>query len=82
MTASGVKDSLAMSVIQKLIATGKTLRRSTPTRSALTPEAVNHLLTEELKKYRGKAIINPLLDMPGKRNHHVQILYDNNCNVI
>ncbi|THG97104.1 hypothetical protein EW026_g4840 [Hermanssonia centrifuga] len=65
MTASGVKDSLAMSVIQKLIATGKTLRRSTPTRSALTPEAVNHLLTEELKKYRGKAIINPLLDMPG-----------------
>ncbi len=66
MTASGVKDSFAVSIIHKLIATGKELRRATLARKALSPDAVNSLLTDELKKYQGKPIMNPLLDMPGE----------------
>ncbi len=66
MTASGVKDSFAISIIHKLIAMGKVLRRSTVARKALSPDDVNSLLTDELKKYQGKPIMNPLLDMPGE----------------
>ncbi|THG93127.1 hypothetical protein EW026_g8024, partial [Hermanssonia centrifuga] len=64
MTASGVKDSFAISIINDLIAAGKVLRKSTPTQKALSAEVVNQLLTKEIKKYKDSPVMNPLLEMP------------------
>ncbi|KAF7790927.1 hypothetical protein EIP86_001886 [Pleurotus ostreatoroseus] len=69
MTATGVKDSLANSIIQRLIAMGKALRRSTPTRKALSKEIVNQILSAELEKFPEGARMNPLLSMPGVDVH-------------
>ncbi|KAH9946546.1 hypothetical protein B0H21DRAFT_808883 [Amylocystis lapponica] len=69
MTASGVKDSLAMPIINRLVAIGKALRRSTSSRKALTPEAVNQTLYEELLKRRDTPVMNPLLGMKGLDPH-------------
>lgn len=65
ITASGVKDTLAMTIINMLIATGKELRRATATRSAVPAAEVNQILIDELKKYEGKPVMNALLMMPG-----------------
>ncbi len=65
MTASGVKYSFAISIINDLIAAGKVLRKSTPTQKVLSAEVVNQLLTEEIKKYKDSPVMNPLLEMPG-----------------
>ncbi|TFK45608.1 hypothetical protein OE88DRAFT_1715312 [Heliocybe sulcata] len=65
MTATGVKDSFATPLINRLIAMGKTLRRSTEDRAALTPEEVNALLTEELMKHKNAPVVNPLLTLKG-----------------
>lgn len=65
ITSSGVKDSFAMPVLNQLIAKGKILRRSTPTRKALTPEMVNKELYEELMKKTDVPLRSPLLEMEG-----------------
>ncbi|TBU53792.1 hypothetical protein BD310DRAFT_951832 [Dichomitus squalens] len=69
ITASGIKDSLAMPMINRLIALGKILRRSTPTRKALSPEEVNNELYNELLKKKDTNLINPLLRMEGLDVH-------------
>ncbi|KDQ51512.1 hypothetical protein JAAARDRAFT_62411 [Jaapia argillacea MUCL 33604] len=63
MTSSGVKDSLAMPTISRLIAIGKLLRRSTPQHKALSPEGVAQQLHEEFMKRKDLTMINPLLRM-------------------
>ncbi|KAH9920588.1 uncharacterized protein B0H18DRAFT_936500 [Fomitopsis serialis] len=65
ISSSGVKDSFAMPVINRLVAIGKALRKSTPQRKALSPEAVNKHLYEELLKRKDLTVINPLLRMEG-----------------
>ncbi|OJT07070.1 hypothetical protein TRAPUB_2102 [Trametes pubescens] len=69
ITASGVKDSFAMPVLNQLIAKGKILRRATTTRKALTPEMVNKELYEELMKKMDVPLCNPLLEMGGLDVH-------------
>ncbi|TFY58531.1 hypothetical protein EVJ58_g6361 [Rhodofomes roseus] len=65
ISTSGVKDSFAMPIINRLVAIGKALRRSTPTRKAVSPEEVNKHLTEELLKKKDTTTMNPLLRMEG-----------------
>lgn len=65
ITNSGVKDSFAMPVLNQLIAKGKILRHATPMRKALSPEAVNKELYDELMKKTDVPLQNPLLDMEG-----------------
>ncbi|EJF61701.1 hypothetical protein BD309DRAFT_824959, partial [Dichomitus squalens] len=69
ITSSGAKDSLALPMINRLIALGKILRRSTPERKALTPEDVNRELSAELLRHEGVTLMNPLLDMEGVNVH-------------
>ncbi|KAI9000497.1 hypothetical protein BD414DRAFT_404535 [Trametes punicea] len=69
ITLSGVKDSFAVPVLNQLIAKGKLLRKSTPTRLALSPEAVNKALFEELMQKSSIPLRNPLLDMDGLDVH-------------
>ncbi|EJF57509.1 hypothetical protein DICSQDRAFT_69263, partial [Dichomitus squalens LYAD-421 SS1] len=69
ITSSGAKDSLALPMINRLIALGKILRKSTPERKALSPEDVNQELSAELLRHEGVTLINPLLDMQGLNIH-------------
>ncbi|KAL1938673.1 hypothetical protein VTO73DRAFT_11488 [Trametes versicolor] len=69
ITASGVKDSFAMPVLNQLIAKGKILWRSTPARKALTPEMVNKELYDDLMKLTDVPLRSPLLDIEGLDVH-------------
>jgi hypothetical protein len=64
---SGIKDPIAQSIIDRLVKLGQALRKASPDRVAHTPDEVQAILTEELKKARSKGpVMNPLLDMDGK----------------
>ncbi|KAH9927295.1 uncharacterized protein B0H18DRAFT_907557, partial [Fomitopsis serialis] len=69
MTKTGVKDSLAMPVITRLLTIGKALRRSTPSRRPVSIVDTEKYLREELLKLKQSSIVNPLLDMPGLDVH-------------
>ena len=71
ITSTGTKDTLAMPVINRLIAIGKLLRRSTPDRKALPPEEVNKQLHDELLKKKDSTIMNPLLSIDGEPFPHI-----------
>lgn len=64
---SGVKDSLAQPIIERLLKIGQDLRKATPDRAAHTPDEVQSILTDELRKAQGlgPGIMNPLLAMDG-----------------
>lgn len=64
-TTTGVKDSLAMPTITRLLAIGKALRRSTPLRKATSIPETEKLLRDELHKMKDRKLINPLFDIPG-----------------
>ncbi|EPQ49937.1 hypothetical protein GLOTRDRAFT_97310, partial [Gloeophyllum trabeum ATCC 11539] len=66
VSSSGVKDSFATPIISRLIQTGKVLRKSNEQRKAVSPEEVNRILTEELKKHKDRPMMNPLLQLDGK----------------
>ncbi|TFY81247.1 hypothetical protein EWM64_g2768 [Hericium alpestre] len=62
----GIKDPVAQPIIDSLVRLGQQLRKSTPDRAAYTPDEVQSILTEELKKAFAKGpVMNPLLDMNG-----------------
>lgn len=65
---SGVKDSLAQPIIDNLVKLGQDLRKSVPDRQAHSPDEVQAILTDELRKAQGlgSGIINPLLAMDGR----------------
>ncbi|KAI0644697.1 hypothetical protein C8Q79DRAFT_912903 [Trametes meyenii] len=69
ITKSGIKDSLSMPIINRLVALGKVFRRSTPDRKAMTPEQVNQKLHAELLKNPEGMAMNPLLNMEGLDVH-------------
>ncbi|KII83511.1 hypothetical protein PLICRDRAFT_58403 [Plicaturopsis crispa FD-325 SS-3] len=68
---SGVKDSLAQPIIERLVKIGQDLRKATPDRAAHTPDEVQSILTDELRKAQGlgSGIMNPLLAMDGVDIH-------------
>lgn len=65
--ASGIKDSLAQPIIDTLVKMGVELRKASPDGSTHSPDEVQTILTEELKKHQsqGAGITNPLIDMDG-----------------
>ncbi len=65
ITQSGVKDSFAMPIINRLVTKGKLLRKATPARKALTPEDVNARLFADLMMKKDATVMNPLLTMHG-----------------
>ncbi|TFK51166.1 hypothetical protein OE88DRAFT_1735116 [Heliocybe sulcata] len=65
VTSTGVKDSFATPIISRLIQLGKVMQRGTDLRKALSPEDVNAILTDELKKYKDLPTMNPLLLLDG-----------------
>ncbi|KAF8062389.1 hypothetical protein FPV67DRAFT_1422187 [Lyophyllum atratum] len=69
---SGVKDALAQPIIDLLVKLGQDLRKTNPDGSQHSPEEVQAILTEELRKHqtKGNGIINPLLDMDGGVDIH------------
>jgi hypothetical protein len=66
---SGIKDTLAQPIIDSLVKMGQDLRKANPDGSAHSPDEVQSILTEELKKHqqKGEGITNPLFDMDSKR---------------
>ncbi|KAJ7670498.1 hypothetical protein B0H14DRAFT_3102396 [Mycena olivaceomarginata] len=69
--ASGVKDALAQPIIDMLVKMGQDLRKANPNGSSFSPDEVQMILTEELKKHQqvGAGITNPLFDMDGIDMH-------------
>lgn len=67
---SGVKDALAQPIIDDLIKMGQKLRKANPDGSSHTPDEVQEILTEELKRHQGlgAGITNPLMAMDGESN--------------
>lgn len=65
--ASGIKDCLAQPIIDTLVKMGVELRKASPDGSTHSPDEVQTILTEELKKHQsqGAGIMNPLIDMDG-----------------
>lgn len=68
--ASGVKDTLAQPIIDLLVKMGQDLRKANPDGTSRSPDEVQTILTEELKKHqqKGEGITNPLFDMDGACN--------------
>ncbi|KAJ6458275.1 hypothetical protein C8R45DRAFT_1221656 [Mycena sanguinolenta] len=75
--SSGIKDALAQPIIDSLVKMGQDLRKVNPEGSAYSPDEVQTILTEELKKHQlqGEGITNPLFDMDGK-NHWIDMHKD------
>lgn len=69
MKSAGVKDSLAMPTINRLLAIGKALRRSTATRKAVSISDTEKVLRGELQKLDQEKLVNPLFGMPGRLRH-------------
>ncbi|KAJ6614498.1 hypothetical protein B0H10DRAFT_1803312 [Mycena sp. CBHHK59/15] len=69
--SSGVKDALAQPIIDLLVKMGQDLRKANPNGSSYSPDEVQTILTEELKKHQqvGAGITNPLFDMDGINMH-------------
>ncbi|KAJ7798132.1 hypothetical protein B0H14DRAFT_3546008 [Mycena olivaceomarginata] len=69
--SSGVKDALAQPIIDSLVKMGMDLRKANPEGSSHSPDEVQAILTEELKKHQlqGEGITNPLFDMDGINMH-------------
>ncbi|KAJ6629052.1 hypothetical protein B0H10DRAFT_2160563 [Mycena sp. CBHHK59/15] len=69
--ASGVKDALAEPIIDLLVKMGQDLRKANPDGTSRSPDEVQTILTEELKKHqqKGEGITNPLFDMYGIDMH-------------
>lgn len=65
---SGVKDALAQAIIYMLVKMGQDLRKANPEGSSYSPDEIQTILTEELKKHQqqGEGITNPLFDMDGE----------------
>lgn len=67
---SGIKDTLAQPIIDNLVKLGTQLRKTASGRDSLTPDIIQDILTNELKKANGSKpgpnIINPLVMMDGK----------------
>ncbi|KAJ7069017.1 hypothetical protein B0H15DRAFT_807270 [Mycena belliarum] len=68
---SGVKDALAQPIIDILVKMGQDLRKTNPEGSSYSPDEIQTILTEELKKHqqKGEGITNPLFDMDGIDMH-------------
>ncbi|KAJ7112256.1 hypothetical protein C8R44DRAFT_833171 [Mycena epipterygia] len=68
---SGVKDALAQPIIDMLVKMGQDLRKANPEGSSYSPDEIQTILTEELKKHQqqGEGITNPLFDMDGIDMH-------------
>ncbi|KAJ6578993.1 hypothetical protein B0H10DRAFT_2443555 [Mycena sp. CBHHK59/15] len=68
---SGVKDALAQPIIDILVKMGQDLRKANPDGTAHSPDEIQTILTEELKKHQrqGEGITNPLFDMDGIDMH-------------
>ncbi|KAF7333096.1 Carbamoyl-phosphate synthase large chain [Mycena venus] len=69
--SSGVKDALVQPIIDMLVKMGQDLRKANPNSSSYSPDEVQAILTEELKKHqqKGDGITNPLFDMDGVDMH-------------
>ncbi|KAF8170969.1 hypothetical protein K438DRAFT_1982253 [Mycena galopus ATCC 62051] len=69
--ASGTKDALAQPIIDVLVKMGQDLRKVNPNGASYSPDEVQTILTEELKKHQqqGDGITNPLFDMDGIDMH-------------
>ncbi|RDX41695.1 hypothetical protein OH76DRAFT_1364090, partial [Lentinus brumalis] len=65
ITTSGVKDSFAMPIINRLLTKGKLLRKATAARKGLSPEDVNAQLYADLMRKKDVTVMNPLLSMSG-----------------
>ncbi|KAF8214703.1 hypothetical protein K438DRAFT_2138088 [Mycena galopus ATCC 62051] len=68
---SGIKDTLAQPIIDSLVKMGQDLRKANPEGTSRSPDEVQTILTEELKKHQqqGEGITNPLFDMDGVDMH-------------
>ncbi|KAJ6501774.1 hypothetical protein DFH09DRAFT_1051553 [Mycena vulgaris] len=68
---SGIKDTLAQPIMDALVKMGQDLRKANPDGSSYSPDEVQTILTEELKKHqqKGEGITNPLFDMDGVNMH-------------
>ncbi|KAJ6624579.1 hypothetical protein B0H10DRAFT_2162183 [Mycena sp. CBHHK59/15] len=68
---SGVKDAQAQPIIDILVKMGQDLRKANPTGTVHSPDEIQTILTEELKKHQrqGEGITNPLFDMDGIDMH-------------
>lgn len=81
---SGTKDAHAQPIIDSLVKLGVELRKSSPERAAHTPDEVQGILTDELKKATEKAakangsVINPLINMDGESS---QLFLNDSINV-
>lgn len=63
---SGVKDTMAQPVIDKLVKLGQDLRKATPKQAACSPDEVTAILTDELtKELQRGSVLNPLINMDG-----------------
>ncbi|KAI0689246.1 hypothetical protein C8T65DRAFT_731047 [Cerioporus squamosus] len=69
ITTTGVKDSFAMPIINRLLTKGKLLRKTTSARKGLSPEDVNAQLYADLMRKKDLTVMNPLLLMPGFNVH-------------
>lgn len=71
---SGVKDALAQPILDLLVKMGQELRKSNPEGTAHSPDEVQAILLDELKKHQtaGDGIVNPLLDMNGELSSIIQ----------
>ncbi|KAJ7857328.1 hypothetical protein B0H14DRAFT_2578465 [Mycena olivaceomarginata] len=69
--SSGTKDALAQPIINVLVKMGQDLRKANLDGSSYSPDEVQTILTEELKKHQqqGEGITNPLFDMDGIDMH-------------
>ncbi|KAJ6632325.1 hypothetical protein B0H10DRAFT_2159621 [Mycena sp. CBHHK59/15] len=68
---SGVKDAQAQPIIDILVKMGQDLRKANPMGTVHSPDEIQTILTEELKKHQrqGEGITNPLFDMDGIDMH-------------
>lgn len=80
---SGIKDALAQPIIDILVKMGQDLRKANPDSSTYSPDEVQTILTEELKKHQqqGEGITNPLFDMDGESSHHSTVSIDNKTSI-
>ncbi|EIW74161.1 hypothetical protein CONPUDRAFT_170321, partial [Coniophora puteana RWD-64-598 SS2] len=68
---SGIKDMVAQPILESVIKLGQNLRKSSPGQAAYTPNEIEAILTEEIKKARSSSRggINPLIEMDGVDIH-------------
>lgn len=65
-TATGVNDTSSAWLLQSLIEKGKRLRKKEPGKPALSEDAIQKILEEDLEKGLRKGPINPLIGLPGE----------------